>query len=123
MLKHKIESDQLDGKRIILVGSSMGAWVSGSYAEAMPVLGCFLLAPAFAIPGYPESEPLIQANEVEIIHGWQDKVVPVNPIIEFCQQQRWLLTLVDDEHRLKNSLPMICDHFKHFLERCMHHTN
>lgn len=73
----KILSAYLESEkaRCILVGSSMGGYVSVTNAMRHKVAGLFLLAPALYMPNYDEQE--YSANcPTEIIHGWNDDVIP-----------------------------------------------
>lgn len=104
-------------ENIILAGSSMGGWVCAQTSAQTPVLGCFLLAPALALPDYPQSSPHIQAQHVQIIHGWDDLVVPALPVIELARQQALSVLLLSDGHRLENSLDRVTEEFRAFLFR------
>lgn len=110
-------------ERTILAGSSMGGWVCAQTSAQTPVLGCFMLAPAFALEDYPHSRPVIGATFSEIIHGWQDEVVPVGPVFELAQQQRINTQIVDDGHRLADSMPRITSAFRRFLQDCLESCN
>lgn len=102
----------------ILAGSSMGGWVCAQTSAITPVLGCFLLAPALALPDYPQSRPRIQAQHTQIIHGWDDDVVPVMPVIELARQQSLPTLLLPDNHRLEHSVPKVAEAFRAFLISC-----
>ncbi|MEH6562856.1 MAG: YqiA/YcfP family alpha/beta fold hydrolase [Marinobacter sp.] len=102
-------------ENIILAGSSMGGWVCAQASAQTPVLGCFLLAPALALPSYPQSSPHIQAQHVQIIHGWDDDVVPAMPVIELAQQQALPILVLPDGHRLAKSLHRVTKAFGAFL--------
>lgn len=102
---------------IILAGSSMGGWVCAQTSAHTPVAGCFLLAPALAMPDYPQSSPVIKAKHVQIIHGWDDDVVPAMPVIELARQQSLPVLVLPDGHRLANSLEKIVEEFRAFLAR------
>lgn len=104
-------------ENIILAGSSMGGWVCAQTSAQVPVLGCFLLAPALALPDYPQSKPRIQAQHVQIIHGWDDDVVPVMPVIELASQQALPALMLPDGHRLEKSLNRVTEEFRAFLFR------
>jgi|SRR5680860_354677 pimeloyl-ACP methyl ester carboxylesterase len=104
-------------ENIILAGSSMGGWVCAQTSAQTPVLGCFLLAPALALPNYPQSSPHIQARHVQIIHGWDDSVVPALPVIELARQQALPALMLPDGHRLENSRDRITEEFRMFLSR------
>ena len=107
-----------DPSRCVMAGSSLGGWLSAAVSARTPVLGCFLLAPALGLPKYPETSPTIQAPHTHIIHGWQDDVVPPGPVIERAQAQRLSLRMIDDDHRLHNSLETILVDFRRFLTLC-----
>lgn len=100
---------------VILAGSSMGGYVASAAARQISPLGLFLLAPAFYLPGYGTHVFSGLPSTVSIIHGWQDDVVPVDNSIRFAGQHRAALHLLNDDHRLSNSLPDINSLFSHFL--------
>ncbi|RBW51871.1 YqiA/YcfP family alpha/beta fold hydrolase [Marinobacter sp. F3R11] len=104
-------------ENIILAGSSMGGWVCAQTSEQTPVLGCFLLAPALALPHYPQSSPDIRAQHVQIIHGWDDDIVPPMPVIELARQQTLPVLMLPDGHRLAKSLDRVVEEFCAFLSR------
>lgn len=108
-----------DPQRTILAGSSMGGWVCAQTSAQTPVLGCFMLAPALAMEHYPHSRPTIGATFSQIIHGWQDEVVPVMPVLELAQLQRISTLILNDGHRLANSMPRITDEFRRLLQTCI----
>lgn len=104
-------------QRTILAGSSMGGWVCAQTSAEQPVLGCFLLAPALALPRYPQSSPRIRADHVQIIHGWDDDVVPAMPVIALADQQKLSMLMLPDGHRLEQSLDRVVAEFQQFLIR------
>lgn len=112
-----------DPHRTVLAGSSMGGWVCARTSELTPVLGCFMLAPALALPGYPESRPVVHARQTFLIHGWQDNVVPVMPVIELAGQQQIDTLILADGHRLENSVQRVADEFRTFLSVCFEKPN
>ncbi|MYL22919.1 alpha/beta hydrolase [Halomonas alkaliantarctica] len=103
----------------VMAGSSLGGWLSAMISAEHPSLGCFLIAPAIGLAGYPETSPTLQAGDTHIIHGWRDDIVPPGPVIEFAQRQRLSLRLIDDDHRLHASLALILTDFEYFLRRCL----
>ncbi|WP_346796613.1 YqiA/YcfP family alpha/beta fold hydrolase [Halomonas sp. Bachu 37] len=107
-----------DPARCIMVGSSLGGWVSAALSSTHPVLGCFLLAPAIGLPRYPQSCPRLQAEHSHIVHGWRDDVIPVDGVIDYARTQRLSLRLVDDDHRLHLSMPTILQDLGAFLDVC-----
>jgi len=112
-----------DPQRTVLAGSSMGGWVCAQTSAMNPVLGCFLLAPALALVGYPQSRPQICATFSQIIHGWKDDVVPVMPVLELAQQQGISVLVLNDGHRLENSVQRITREFGRFLKTCLEDRN
>jgi len=54
---------------------------------------------------------------VQIIHGWNDDVVPALPVIELARQQALPALMLPDGHRLGNSLDRVIDEFQAFLSR------
>ncbi|WP_372980522.1 YqiA/YcfP family alpha/beta fold hydrolase [Marinobacter sediminum] len=112
-----------DPARTVLAGSSMGGWVCAQTSAESPVLGCFLLAPALAMAGYPQSSPKIQARHCQIIHGWDDDVVPVMPVLELAREQALPALVLPDGHRLENSVDRVVSEFRLFLELCRSDLN
>lgn len=107
----------------ILAGSSMGGWVCAQTSSETPVLGCFMLAPALAMARYPQSSPLIQARQCQIIHGWADDVVPVAPVLDLARDQGLPMLVLPDGHRLQNSLGRVVSEFREFLQTCLSDVN
>ena len=83
-------------QQIILVGSSMGGYVSTVVANNLPVAGLFLMAPALWMPAeeYTVQSYQPQTSKVEITH----------------------LHLVPDDHRLKASLDFLACQFRRFIK-------
>lgn len=120
--------------QMILVGSSMGGYVSTVASEPLSakghlVKGLFLLAPAFYLAdvqvasAYAVYEPKPIAETVEIVHGWDDDVVPVEHSIKFAQQHKAALHILDSDHRLNSVLPQLEVLFSEFLKRCLVKTD
>ncbi len=103
---------------IILVGSSMGAYVVTVAAEIIKPNGLFLIAPAFYLPGYQRTEFSPHCQRIEVFHGWQDEVVPPENSWRFCQQHQATLHMLDSDHRLLSVLPVMADAFDRFLDDC-----
>ena len=112
---------QLDAppQQVVLVGSSMGGYVSTVVANNLPVAGLFLMAPALWMPA---EEYTIQSyqpltSKVEITHGFNDDVVPCENSIRFAREHEGtVLHLVPDDHRLRASLDFLACQFKRFIE-------
>lgn len=100
---------------IVLVGSSMGAYVATVAAETIRPQGLFLLAPAFYLPGYRQTTFSPPAERTLVIHGWRDTIVPPEHAWRFCQHYRVRLNMLDAEHRLIEELPRLAREFEGFL--------
>lgn len=98
----------------VLVGSSLGGWLTAAASRSVAARGMFLMAPAFDMPGLPPLPPVADCPTV-VVHGWQDDIVPVDHGLAFARARRATLHLVDDDHRLTASLPRICGWFGGFL--------
>ena len=98
----------------VLVGSSMGAYISAMASQQVDVAGLFLLAPPIFFRG---TEPAMRMRcaKVTIIHGWQDELIDPSEVIGFAHAYGAKLVLVNDDHRLKNSMDAIEHEFALFL--------
>lgn len=108
---------EIQTQPFVLVGSSMGGHVATSAAsrKGIQTLGLFLMAPAFYMEGFEQLTPKQPLCPVTIVHGWRDDVVPWQNSACFAEPSHFRLLLLDDDHRLVNSLPAICDEFRLFL--------
>lgn len=113
--------DQLLGRirsapgRVVLVGSSMGAYISGLASREAPVAGLFLLAPPISVGA---EWPAFDAAGVPaaIVHGWRDELIPASDVVAFAQARGITLHLVDDEHRLARHVDACAAWFRQFLD-------
>lgn len=105
-------------ERLVLVGSSMGGWVAAEAAERLGAYGVFLLAPAVYMPSYPTQDPMVPAARTEIVHGWDDEVIPCDNAIRFARLHQCTLHLVEGDHRLNARIPLLRELFDAFLARC-----
>lgn len=103
-----------DEPEVLLVGSSMGGYVSLVTALQHPVKGIFLLAPAVAMPGYKVQEYPVSCP-VTCVHGWQDEIIPAENILNFAKQLNTTLHLIPGDHRLNDSLKAVGVLFRQFL--------
>ena len=101
----------------ILVGSSMGGYVSTVVSMRYPVPGLFLMAPALYLSGYVVQDYPSKAQHIEVVHGWSDNVIPVELAMEFARGMNCTQHIVAGGHRLEDSLPELLVLFGFFLER------
>lgn len=110
-------------RKLVLVGSSMGGYVSTVASMRLErdtkreVTGLFLMAPAFYKPGYWEQNPMPAAEHTQIVHGWADSVCPVEDSIRFATLYHTDLSIVLDNHFLEKTLPQTISLFETFLNR------
>lgn len=104
---------------LVLVGSSMGGYVSTVASGRLRPKGLFLLAPAFGLAGYDIPVPAPCANHLFIVHGWQDEIIPAHSSIAFAERHRAEIHVLDDDHRLTARISEIGVLFEHFLIRCL----
>lgn len=100
---------------LVLVGSSMGGYVSVASAALLHARGAFLLAPALYMPGLPPLRERLLDCPTAIVHGWQDTVVPLAHSLRFAEQYNAALHVLKSDHRLHDQLHFICYLFEHFL--------
>jgi pimeloyl-ACP methyl ester carboxylesterase len=100
---------------IILVGSSMGGYVSLVASEKFNVKGLFLLAPALYMNGY-QKQTYTKTTNIEIVHGWSDDIVLPEKSIQFCQSNDSTLHLISGDHRLNSSIDIVTRLFELFLQ-------
>lgn len=103
----------------ILVGSSMGGYVSAAVSAKRPTKAMFLLAPAFFMPGYEHYTPVPTSCPIAIVHGWNDDIVPVENSIRFAQLYKSALHILDSDHRLTADIAQICELFDAFLRQVL----
>ena len=100
----------------VLVGSSMGGYVSLVASEYVKPLGIFLIAPAIGLNGYNRNNFLFEGN-VEIVHGWKDDVVPFKNSIAYAESTKSKLHLLDCNHSVSDGLDDLCEIFESFLRQ------
>lgn len=114
-VKHLLALPMLPHDRLIMVGSSMGGYVSTVASQTLKPAGLFLMAPAFYMPGYAEQEPAPGAEVTCVVHGWGDEVIPVEHSIRFAKACHASLHVLDGDHRLNNVLADVGSLFDLFL--------
>ncbi|HEY6941604.1 alpha/beta hydrolase [Dokdonella sp.] len=102
------------GARVVLAGSSMGAFTSGLASLRRANVGLFLLALPTAIPGYRHAFDAADVP-IELVHGWHDEICPVDVVIDFARARDATLHLVRDDHRLGAHVDWCADVFRRFL--------
>jgi predicted alpha/beta-hydrolase family hydrolase len=107
--------DALDAPPV-LVGSSMGAFVSGLVSLDVPVSGLLLLATPSAIPGHAHEFDLRAGVPTMLIHGWCDDVCPLAGVHAFAAQRKLPLLVLDDDHRLGANMDAIAAQFRLLLD-------
>lgn len=108
----------LAGKKgpIVLAGSSMGGYVSAAVAQEADLAGLFLVAPAFYLQGYQKHVFFNLPEQIEVVHGWKDEVVPVENSIRFAKLHNASLHIVKGDHRLSNRHDDVAALFSRFLQ-------
>ena len=104
-------------RKLVLVGSSMGGYVSIVASRHLRPAGIFLMAPAIGLPGYAEASPLPSAANVEIVMGWRDGLIEPAQIVDYAQRHHSRLHLLDADHRLGGVLAEVGELFRLFFER------
>lgn len=99
----------------VLVGSSMGAFVSGLASLAQPVKALFLLALPVAIPGVDAGFDLRREVPSMLIHGYDDDICPADRALAFAAGANMPALMVADDHRLGHHVDAIADQFHLFL--------
>jgi predicted esterase len=104
---------------LILVGSSMGGYVSAVASQTLKPRGLFLMAPAVGMPGYEVQTLQLGNTPTCIVHAWQDEVIPVENVTAFAKSNQAELHLLNADHRLNGVLPEVGVLFGEFLFRAM----
>lgn len=93
-------------QHLVLVGSSMGAYVSATACESLKPDALFLMAPALYFPGWNEEPRGIPARCC-VVHGRSDDIVPVERAERFAARNGSELHLLHSDHGLNDQLPML----------------
>ena len=103
------------GPRLVLAGSSMGAFISARVSLETPVAGLFLMAPPVRLQGF---DIVLEAARVptRIVHGWHDELIPATEVVRWAATRSDQLVLVDDSHRLAAHIEFCADRFGDFLQ-------
>ncbi len=105
-------------RTLVLVGSSMGAYVSAMACAALKPRALFLMAPALYFPGWDE-DPQGCPQDTVVVHGWRDDIVPVEVGIRFARARGAELHVLDSGHTLNDQLASLSQLFDQQLVRCV----
>jgi len=108
---------QDEAAECILVGSSMGGYVSLVASAARPVSALFLMAPALYIPAFKVQQYPSRAAHIEVVHGWSDDVIPAQNSIDYARDADCTLHLISGDHSLNSSISEVETLFERFLLR------
>jgi pimeloyl-ACP methyl ester carboxylesterase len=100
---------------LVLVGSSLGGYVTVSAASLLHARGAFVMAPALYMEGLPPLRERLLDCPATIVHGWGDQVVPVEHSVRFAREYGASLHLLDGDHQLHTQLRFIKYLFEYFL--------
>ena len=101
----------------VLVGSSMGGYVSLVASETVDAKAIFLMAPALYIPGYNNQKYRSRCSHIEIVHGWSDDVISPENSIRYSKDADCALHLISGDHALNGSLEVVAGLFEGFLSQ------
>lgn len=108
-------------EKLVLVGSSMGAYVAGMACKTLNPSALFLMAPAFYFQGWDEDPAGCPANTV-VVHGWNDDVVPVDIAIRFARPRKAALHILDSGHNLNDQLDTLGELFSACLAQAARYS-
>ena len=100
----------------ILVGSSMGGYVSIIAASDLHAQGVFLIAPALYMPGYENKAYALTQTNVCIVHGRYDEIIPWENSLRFAKDSKCEFHLINGDHRLTSAVDRISELFKMYLK-------
>lgn len=103
---------------LVLVGSSMGAYVSAMASAELKPQALFLMAPALYFDGFAQ-EPTDIPRLCTVVHGWGDEIVPLERALRFAARHRAELVVLDADHGLSQSLDRLGLLFQDLLRRSL----
>jgi predicted esterase len=101
--------------QLVLVGSSLGGYVSLAAAPTLHAAGVFLMAPAIYMPGVPALKRELPECPIALVHGWRDTVIPYEQSMRFALEHKLALHLLESDHRLHSAIPFLRYLFQYFL--------
>ena len=115
-VKRLIELQLPPHGKLLLVGSSMGGYVSLMASSQLKPSGLFLMAPALYMPDYAEQNLAPGTDRICIVHGWGDSVIPVEHSFRFAKEFHAELHVIDSDHRLAGALQQTGELFRFFAD-------
>lgn len=103
-------------ENLILVGSSMGGYITAHACSPLNPKALFLIAPALYFPGY-DAEPENCPALTTVVHGWDDDIVSIDKSIRFCSSRKATLLALDSDHTLNDRLDDLAMIFERFLDQ------
>jgi len=100
----------------VLVGSSMGGYVSLVASATVDTTAVFLMAPALYMPGFKVQQYRSRSPHIEIVHGWSDEVIPAQHSIDYAREADCSLHLIRGDHPLNTSMETVESIFEGFLD-------
>ena len=100
---------------LVLVGASLGGYVSLAAAPTLHARGVFLMAPSLYMPGIPALKRGVPTCPIALVHGWRDEVIPYEESMRFAKENKLALHLVESDHRLHSAIPFMRHLFQYFL--------
>lgn len=100
---------------VVLVGASLGGYVSLAVASLLHAKAVFLMAPAIYVADLPPLRESKFEFPISLVHGWHDTVIPVEHSIRFAREHNAPLQVLNTDHRMHDQLPVIRHFFEHFI--------
>ena len=118
-VEHLLSAVNKEKQSFVLVGSSMGGYVSLVVSESVDAKAVFLMAPALYIPPFNRQQYHSKSSHIEIVHGWSDEVILVEDSIKYAKDADCTLHLISGDHSLNGSIEVVANLFQQFLRRAM----
>jgi predicted alpha/beta-hydrolase family hydrolase len=112
-LRERIEAS---ARPPVLVGSSMGAFVSGLASLQSPCAALFLMALPVTIPGVASTFDMDRSVPAMLMHGFADELCPADAAMAFAAEARMPTMLLADGHRLADHVDVLATQFQLFME-------
>ena len=118
-VEHLLTVLNQEDDQYVLVGSSMGAYVSLVASESADAAALFLMAPALYMPGFKKQQYRSNSAHIEIVHGWSDDIIPAEHSIRYAKEADCTLHLISADHSLTAAIETVADLFERFLGRVL----